>query len=382
MNLHRSAHLESVSAYFSDHGPLLTQLDSALVQAGQTEAQLNSLVGRAQRVRPLLQTWLGGPRTLFLGKFLFKPGIEDHFRGRVDLRYFDIEQVLNLPLETLAGELAGAVVLLNNNELMRSDALQLLQHLYLACPDTIFITWLFDNHHMANHGAMIGLCSDLIYPAHCDNIQVLNRFCPYVRGPLTAPTIAWSISAVRDLVTAGLFDLNRPVRLSGGYYHYQPFVFRNTILGRNMKPEHDWAIRFMNHDEDNAYWKRTPEHQWNEWLKSKSNLVVPTLNDLPIRFFDALLTGNVPLLPRSLQYLVEALPGEPLNAEDVVWFDYADLTDLKPLVDLACARFESGAVQGIERRHRWAIRNHMVEHRIDRVLDDLAVLAAASSPSS
>jgi hypothetical protein len=392
------------------HIQMLQSIDSNMVQVGQEQVQLENLIPRADKAFYAIDQWKKSGRRVFLGKFLFKPCIADHFANLgVEIRNSDLGAAAeSKDLLRLSREIRGAIVLLNSNDLHRQDKMELLRKLYRSCPRTLFIAWVWDNHHMVTHSAMIGLSVDVQYPAHYDNLHILNRFCPFGsdaqagvtlrrtvrrstslalltygasqgrertwRTPLPAACHAWTKAQARSFGEC-LASAARPVRLSGGFIYYPQFPHRNNIVRTIMKQKIGRDLRMYEQDY-NYFLNQTPEERWNDWMSSKANLVVPTLSDLPIRVFDALLTGNVPLIPRNLAHAFASMDQATIRELPIIWFDYADLPDMASLVKKACNEFDSGGADGIWMRHRYALDNHMMEDRIQTILDDISALGS------
>lgn len=371
------AHDQMHEAAAERHIRLLQSIDLQMVEVGQEQGQLQNLMPRADKALYAIDQWKRSDRRVFLGKVLFKPDIADHFaKLGIEILKFDIGAAAGSDdLTRIAREIQGAIVLLNSNDLHGQDKMEFLRKLYRRCPRTVFVAWVWDNHHMVTHSAMIGLSVDVQYTAHYDNLHILNRFCPFVRKPLPASCTAWTKAQARSL-GEGLASAARPVRLSGGFINYPQFGHRNSIVRTIMKQRIGRHLRMYEYNGPNHFVKQTPQERWNEWMSSKANLVVPTLSDLPIRVFDALLTGNVPLIPRNLAHVFAGMDQATIRELPIVWFDYSDLRDMAPLVAKACNEFDAGGADGIWMRHRYALDNHMMEDRIESILDDISALGS------
>jgi hypothetical protein len=262
------------------------------------------------------------------------------------------------------------------NDLHDQGKMELLRELYRSWPKTLFVAWVWDNHHMVTHSAMIGLSVDVQYTAHHDNLHILNRFCPFVRTPLPAACNTWTKAQARGL-GEGLAAAARPVHLSGAFTYYPKFGHRNIMVRKIMQQKIGIDLKMR---KPGDYQKLTPEERWNDWISSKANLAVPTLSDLPIRVFDALLTGNIPLIPRHLAHVFVGTDQATIRELPIIWFDYTDLADMAPLVEKACNEFDSRGADGIWMRHQYALNNHMVEDRVGSILDDIGAIASCSGP--
>lgn len=268
------AHDQMQQAAAQHHKQMLQSIELQMVQVGQEQAQLDNLVRRADKALYAIDQWKRSGRRVFLGKVLFKTGIADHFSNLgIELMKLDVEAATKSKnLRRLSKEIRGAIVLLSSNDLHGQAKIDLLRKLYTSCPGTLFVAWVWDNHHMVTHSAMIGLSVDVQYAAHYDNLHILNRFCPFVRTPLPASCHTWTKAQARRLAE-GLASAARPVRLSGGFIYYPEFAHRNIIVRRIMEQEIGSDLRMRKPDD---YHKQTPEERWNEWMSSKANLVVPS----------------------------------------------------------------------------------------------------------
>lgn len=331
-------------------------------------AQLDSLIVRAGKAVRAMQIWKSRGRALYLGKFLYSDDIASHFAGRFPVHSLDMQyEPDEAQFAQLVADLQDCAVIVNSNDF---GNLRLLQRLYLSCPDTLFICCLYDNHHALDMCVTLSLCSDMVFPAHYDYLALLNRYSPFVRGPLPASTLQWSKIQARRFEHL-LYSTPRRLELSGGFTRYPQFPFRQSIVQKVMAQEVGHALELPQEDTPQHHSVRTKEENWVVWAGSKSNLMVSTLTDLPHRFFDALLTGNIPLVPRYLQVFFAHFDFSGFAQVPVVWFDYSDLHDMQDKVRQAVAMFDAGGKNGIVERHRFILQHHMMENRLESMLDDV-----------
>jgi hypothetical protein len=338
------------------------------IDVGHSAAQLHSLTVRAGRARHAMEAWRLMEKGIYLGSYLHGTDVARHLSARYPVHELDLSSTIDGDeLTALCDAMRGCIVILNSNDV---DTARLLQLLYVRCPETLFVGTLYDNHHALEACATIGMCCDMVYPAHFDNLALINRYCPYVRGPLPASTIQWSQRQAAELEPL-IYSTSRTTDLSGGFSHYPDFRFRAAIVETVMAQPVGSALEMPAEGTPQHHARRSKEENWRVWCGSKANLMVPTLTDLPHRFFDALLTGNVPLVPRYLAPFMDRFDFSSFAELPFVWFDYADLPDMAPLVARACAKFDREGAHGIAQRHLWVRGHHMLEHRLDSILDDV-----------
>ena len=110
---------------------------------------------------------------------------------------------------------------------------------------------------------------------------------------------------------------------------------------------------------------RTPRDRLLEWASHKVHWVVPTLNDIPQRLFDALATGGIPIVPETLRHVA---PLSEIDRQHIVFYNAADVVDPTRVVSEALSRFERSGAGGIIERHRCAIDQHHGDQRLVRIL--------------
>jgi hypothetical protein len=119
------------------------------------------------------------------------------------------------------------------------------------------------------------------------------------------------------------------------------------------------------------------ESRWLEWVSHKVHWIVPVQDDLPIRFFDALITGGIPLIPATLLDFVKSLG----FAEHCDVYTPIDILKPDQLVSRVLKRFEREGPTGILRRYIAALESahlesilscivHRVEEAITRIHTD------------
>jgi len=86
--------------------------------------------------------------------------------------------------------------------------------------------------------------------------------------------------------------------------------------------------------------------------------VAPVLNDLPIRFFDALITGGIPIVPSGLKPYIDSL-----QIPDKFYATYSPLDILNPADLLASQneRFEQLGETGVLERHVFALEHFHID---------------------
>jgi hypothetical protein len=262
--------------------------------------------------------------------------------------------------------LEGAVVIINNNDI----DLPHYADTYNYCDKTCFIAWDWDNHHWLELSTFLAAHSDLYAPAHHENLYLLSRYNWLTCGPVYCATVQWS----RRFLTDHLFEMLQAERSAeplGKHIPYAPFRFRLQVI--TTLSQYYSFIGFS----DRTFHVRTPEERLREWYSHKMHWIVPVLNDVPIRIFDALVTGGIPIVPESLRLLP---PVNAISREHILFYSPGDIVSPKDLVAQANTLFDEGGHDHIAERHRYALDHHHGNSRIRQMLDYVAELFQLKLP--
>ncbi|AGX88153.1 hypothetical protein [Candidatus Symbiobacter mobilis] len=249
--------------------------------------------------------------------------------------------------EQLIADLAGCIVILNNNEMSNPEVRAGYTALYERCTHTCFVGWDWDNHHWLDLSTFLATHTDVYVPAHHENLYLLTRFNPLVAGPVYAPCVQWTRTFLADHV-GHMVSVERSNAPLGKHAQYALYDYRRRVVLTlsQIYP----SIGFSN-----GYWAQTPLERLYEWCGHKTHWIVPVLNDIPIRLFDALITGGIPIVPDSLRFLP---PIRDIPREMIVFYSTHDIINPAPLVAYANRLFDEGGKDGIVARHRYALDHH------------------------
>jgi hypothetical protein len=141
---------------------------------------------------------------------------------------------------------------------------------------------------------------------------------------------------------------------------YAPFAFRNRVV--TTLAQHFPSVGFS----DRSFHVRTPAERLAEWTAHKAHWIVPVLNDVPIRIFDALISGGIPIVPDSLRHLA---PVRDIDPRHIVFYGPHDVIAPQAVVAQANVLFDQGGADQLVARHRFALDHHHGDQKIDQLLD-------------
>jgi hypothetical protein len=339
------------------------QLNQQWIAAAQDDALFHLAALKSRRIEALKAHFAVHPvRKLLLG-----------FRLR------NIEPVLaNLPVEVLEADffrgpddaqqsrrqarVEDCIVLLNNNDVGMNEGTPLFTDLTSRCTRTIFIAWDWDNHHWLDLSVLLAAHVDLYAPAHHENLYTLTRFNACTAGPVYCGVEQWS----REYLSRHLGEMLATARSDaplGMHVPYGAFSYRNRVISTigGFYP----SVGFSGP----AYQFRTHEERLREWMAHKTHWIAPVLNDVPIRLFDALATGGIPIVPESMRHLP---PVAGIDRRHIAFYTPQDIVDPHAVVSHANALFNTGGAEGVLVRHRLAQEKFHASVRVGQMLQAAA----------
>lgn len=247
------------------------------------------------------------------------------------------------------------VVIVNNNDIAGNPTSYLA--FYNACPNTLFIAWDWDNHHWLALSRILATHSDLYVPSHQDNIYLLSRYNANITD-VAAGVAQWT----RQFLVERQEEMLQSVRSNmplGYHVFYQLYEYRTRVLMT-------LHSTYPSIGPSSNYHGRTDEERFKEWIGYKLHLIVPVLNDIPIRLFDALASGGIPMIPDSLRFAHVLRDAHP---DDFLCYSARDIVATQDLVAKGCEMFDRHGEVGVARRAEYALRQHHGDVRISKILD-------------
>jgi hypothetical protein len=256
-------------------------------------------------------------------------------------------------------QLEDCIVIVNNNDVGSAEARAAYSGFFEECSTTCFIAWDWDNHHWLEVSTFLAAHTDIYAPGHHENLYLLSRYNWLIAGPVYCSSVQWP----RRFLTENLSEMlvaERSDNPLGMHIPYAAFSFRIQVI--STLRQHYASIGFSNH----SFHVRTPEERFKEWYSHKTHWIMPVLNDVPIRIFDALITGGIPIVPASLRLLppVSAIP-----REYIVFYSPADIINPMSVVEQANKLFDDGGRDGLVSRHRFALQHHHGNVSVRQIID-------------
>jgi hypothetical protein len=226
----------------------------------------------------------------------------------------------------------------------------------------LIVVWSWDCHHHHEENLRFSSLADVIIPAHSSCNSRLKTPHSVLGRPFPLATAQWSRCLASKLLARDDVVL-RSDALSGGYVLWA-LGHRNEILRALKTGIPGNALRLMEPNDRDPYFKLSAEERFQDWAKFKVSIAVPISDDLPLRVFDALIAGQIPIVPTSCKDLDSAIPTDVQSKLPVIRVEDLSPQTVEAGWRIALKSFDEMGMQGIIKRHEYARDHHHISCRI------------------
>jgi hypothetical protein len=279
-----------------------------------------------------------------------------------------------------ASGLKPDIALFRSHQFWKLDGTYNFGHLIEAprvVPDCVNLVWLWDHHHHPELGGQMAMLADIVLPMHETAVDYLKLFNDYVFSAVPAASAQWGDPRQVEAVFREHAAAERSNRLYGGFVAYEGYQ-RNQFIRRVMSrlPDHALVLRPPGEVRDIQHFDpATRRQRMIEWMGHKCSLVCALTEDVPIRVFDALLAGQIPLVPYNLNGFDRLVSPADQAALPVLRYDPYDVDSVEMAWVAAVGLYDRLGAAGAARRHRLVLDGHLMKHRVIDVIQ--TVLNAA-----
>ena len=255
------------------------------------------------------------------------------------------------------------------------DEIQIINQLEKQDFFGLIIGWFWDNHH-----------------DYYENIQIIDWVDVCILGYGFAKDLLKSSWSMMDEVSVPLCttqwtaeqaqhwfsiygEQERSNQLYGGFTRYDFSEWRNRLIEQVQEEIPDHRIALFDEAHQEVYFGLNLEDRFKQWCGYKVSLCLPLAQDLSQRFFDALLCGQVPIVPRNVTDLDRVLPSYLQTSLPVVRIYDDSVEGIRDAYSKALRLFDIGGIEGARKRHQFVLDHHMLVHRLQQIIGHLEYLA-------
>ena len=233
-------------------------------------------------------------------------------------------------------------------------------------PDACLVGWFWDNHHHTDANFEVAESLDIVVPGH-------SAFESYLRNrhAVQLPTVPLATTQWTQAEAARwsehIASCRRSSALYGGYIEYG-YSDRIKFVKDIQAALPDNNLYSIEERQMHKYFAMTPDARIKDWAGHMVSLVLPLRHDLSQRVFDALLAGQIPLVPDDLLALDRVFGTDAQYELPIVRFRYGDAESVRQAHERAVALLRKDGADGVRRRHNTALEHHMFGARIESIL--------------
>lgn len=297
---------------------------------------------------------------------LFSGGAQDeldaHLGGRAKVRLTDSV--------TAAGVLdADLVITIVHLE----DDLANLAILRKAQPNRAIVGWFWDAFRLPFENYAIAEALDVAVPAHKSYSEYLRNTSSRLADPVPLATTRWSGEEARRWFD----DIGARDRASLLFGQLESDAFapqRDALVARAQSALGEHALTVVDSGRSAARLGMDEPARFEQWCGFKASLIVPQRHELPQQVFDALLAGQIPLVPEGFGDLDLVFSRAQQESLPIVRYTTADATSIKAAHLRAINLYDKGGAAGARARHEHASEHHTLAARIAAILRQLGCL--------
>ena len=236
----------------------------------------------------------------------------------------------------------------------------------------LIVVWTWDNHHHRARNLSGNTLADIVIPAHSENQETLKTPHSLLGTRVPLGTSQWSRA-----LTSKLLFRNPEMRseaLSGGYVLW-PHSARNEVLRRLKTRIPENALSLLDPNNRSPYFSLSVEARFRQWTSYMVSLIIPFNRDLSMRVFDALIAGQIPIVPEDCVDLDSTVPPDIQRRLPIIRVSDLSPQSVELAWRLAIKQFKERGVEGIVTRHEYARDYHHISARIKYIVEYLRGLS-------
>ncbi len=291
----------------------------------------------------------------------------------------DGSQLVPAPYKLLPHFSSEARIAIVSSNFVFNDV-SLLSRIKRESPTCLLACWMVDNHHIFTENQELCQKFDVIIPAQHTSVDYLYAGTAIVTSPSACPCVQWTLNEVTENFFKHL-NVSRLNALYGGFRRY-PHLPRNAFIECISTDVLNSDVELYSAEDQSrpeCYLNWSADMQIENWMRYKTSVVVCVKNDIPMRLFDALVTGQIPIIPWDMVGLDAVISPEEQALLPILRYTKHTTDEVARMRDAAVQAFDRDGLSGILRRHNHAIERHMPIHRVRKMLTLLHNMARLSA---
>ncbi|CAN5332155.1 hypothetical protein BH10PSE2_BH10PSE2_07620 [soil metagenome] len=267
------------------------------------------------------------------------------------------------PLSPVSG--FDIILLLNT---LTPEELEFVRRARSTEPAVLLVGWFWDNHHLFRDNLEFADILDIGIAGHDFASAYLASPRMWLLPSVLLSYTQWSEQTIANLKRYQALG-DRSNELYGGFVSYPDAPERSIAIKTLQDSGYFPELKLIDSQKLGGYYKLTEADRFVDWCSYKASLCANIERDVPIRYFDALVTGQIPILPRSA--IDEPLLRATFPEDQFVTCDSLSPDDVRKALARAIDIFDEEGSEGALRRSERAVRVHNFMARLASVVDVL-----------
>jgi hypothetical protein len=230
---------------------------------------------------------------------------------------------------------------------------------YSTNPQAFFVIWDWDAQHWVEMSARLSMNCDAYISGNSENAFLLSHFNPINLGPIFIGAHQWSREFIINNFDILLQDRSdEPLGVHGFYSKYARRNRAVKTFGTTYP-----SVNFGS----NEYKDRGELANLAEWAKHKVHFIAPVMGGVPIRVYNALITGGIPLVPS----FYKSFPEVEILGDIPLFYEVKDLISPESLVNAAIEKFNEGGKSGLVDRVVRSLDAHHIDCRCELIFQQV-----------
>jgi GT2 family glycosyltransferase len=239
--------------------------------------------------------------------------------------------------------------------------------------ETPIIGWFWDNHHHVFENYRTASDLDICAPGHAFACNYLRAAMYVTHHAVPLCVSQWSADESRQFFER-FQRQERSNALYGGFVRYAMAAKRNRLIEQLIDAGKS-GVYFLEEHALERYFGMSLDKRFEAWMSHKASLCLPLAGDVSQRLFDALLTGQIPIVPRDVYDLDRVIPPTVQAELPIVRLNDYSTASVVRAHEEARSLFDELGHPGVVRRHEFALRRHMFVNRIGALISAAQALA-------
>ncbi|WP_146178975.1 hypothetical protein [Limnohabitans sp. Jir61] len=245
-----------------------------------------------------------------------------------------------------------------------------------ANSNSVISLWHFDNHIAYFNNYKSAISCDLNFLTH--NIGVPGYLTnPYSAVASHIPPCTLQFS--KNMIVEERYKRNSTSRVNKALFNYfdYPESPRASIIKNLEASISDVAEFFITSTSNRGrYWDKSIAERYDEWANHKCTVILPLVEDLSTRVFDALATGLIPIIPENIRDLESAISVEDQQRLGIVRIKDLSPEHVRAGIATAISNFDQMGDEGITARTDFVINTALITHRVHAMVLELEKIQA------